>query len=419
MLLILLYLERCIPLAKLLDWKVFGTLFFSLFATITGVGIVVPLLPVYAHNLGAKGIYVALIFGAFSLSRTFFLPYFGGLSDAKGRKPFIVGGLFVYVLIAIAFLFFNSLSGLIILRLIQGIASAMVMPVVQAYVGELSPTGKEGLIMGLFNTSLFLGLSLGPLIGGSLNDYFNINFAFGCMGALAFLGFLLSAVFLPPRHVERISSTPSVPTIQLFRSMWGMLFDRNFAGLFAFRFAYTACIGIIWGFLPVFADVQFGLSSSAIAIVITLSVFVSGITQTPMGYLADRFGHRFFVIVGGLIVSGSIWSFNWSNGFWYLFWGSIVFGIGGGMAMPALMAMGVQYGGLKQAMGTVMSMLTIAHSLGMMSGSMLAGFMMDFFELRSSFLVGAVVMFLGWGCFVLLMPDLKPPEAKSCASTMT
>ncbi|MEJ2041391.1 MAG: hypothetical protein P8X55_21055, partial [Desulfosarcinaceae bacterium] len=40
-----------------IDRKIVSTLFFSLFATITGVGIVVPLLPVYAHHLGAGGLY--------------------------------------------------------------------------------------------------------------------------------------------------------------------------------------------------------------------------------------------------------------------------------------------------------------------------------------------------------------------------
>ncbi|MEJ2731873.1 MAG: hypothetical protein P8185_25750 [Deltaproteobacteria bacterium] len=39
------------------DKKIFATLFFSIFATVTGVGIVVPLLPVYAHDLGASGFF--------------------------------------------------------------------------------------------------------------------------------------------------------------------------------------------------------------------------------------------------------------------------------------------------------------------------------------------------------------------------
>jgi MFS transporter, DHA1 family, multidrug resistance protein len=385
--------------ANNLDLKIFGTLFFSMFATITGVGIVVPLLPVYAHDLGASGFYVAMIFGAFSLSRTIFLPYFGKLSDLRGRKPFIVGGLFAYVLISIAFIFFNSVGELIFLRLIQGIASAMIMPVVQAYVGEISPEGREGLIMGSFNTSLFAALSLGPMFGGVLNDHFNLEAAFICMGLLALLGYLLSLIFLPPRHLEKITDCRSNPIAWRY-----LVKDRAIAGLFAFRFAHTTCIGIIWGFLPLFADVNFSLSSSKIGVLIMLSVMISGITQVPMGYLADQIGHKLFVTLGGLVICFAMGAFNWADGFLFLLVASIVFGLGGGIAMPALMAMSVQYGGLKKSMGSVMALLTMAHSLGMLVGSLLAGIMMDFFKLHSAFLLGTVVMLLGWGCFIFLIP---------------
>ena len=74
---------------ELTDKKIFGTLFFSIFTSVTGVGIVVPLLPVYAHDMGASGIYIGLIFGAFSISRTFFLPYFGRSSDKNGSYNFV------------------------------------------------------------------------------------------------------------------------------------------------------------------------------------------------------------------------------------------------------------------------------------------------------------------------------------------
>ena len=187
-----------------LNKKIFGTLFFSIFATVTGVGIVVPLLPVYAHNLGASGIYIGLIFGVFSLSRTLFLPYFGGLSDKKGRKPFIVAGLFLYSLISFAFLLADNVQSLIIIRFFQGISSAMMMPVILAYVGDITPENKEGLTMGLFNMSMFFGLSLGPLIGGTIKDNFNLNASFICMGLLAVTGCLLSICLLPPQSSEKI-----------------------------------------------------------------------------------------------------------------------------------------------------------------------------------------------------------------------
>jgi len=374
---------------------IFSALFFSIFAAVMGVGIVVPLLPVYAHDLGASGLYIGLIFGSFSLSRTLFLPYFGRLSDRKGRKPFIAFGLFAYSLISLLFMLTDDVNPLIGIRFFQGIASAMIMPVAQAYVGDITPVGKEGFTMGMFNMSIFLGLSIGPLLGGVINDRFNLDIAFLCMGLLAFTGFLLSYFLLPATNLEHIKSQDS----QLIK--WSQLVqDRDLAGLLVIRFTYTACIGILWGFLPVFADAAFSLSSSSIGLLVMLGVFFSGLLQTPMGYLADRVNRKWMIFLGGMLTAGAILSLEWANGFWDLFFANIAFGLGGGIAMPPMMALAVIKGNQARAMGSVMALLTAAHSLGILMGSLLAGFAMDLFQLRQAFFLGAVIMSLGVALFL-------------------
>ncbi len=376
--------------------RIFGTLFFSIFAAVTGVGIVVPLLPVYARDLGASGTYIGLIFGAFSLSRTLFLPYFGRRSDRRGRKPFIVCGLFSYAVISVAFILSSGVESLIAIRFVQGITSAMIMPVVQAYVGDITPEGREGWVMGLFNMSLFIGLSAGPLIGGVVKDRYSLEGAFACMGVLSIVGFGLCLAFLPPTAEEHVVKKGLPPT------RWStILGDRTIIGLFFFRMAYTACIGIIWGFLPVFADAEFSVSASAIGILVMLGVFVSGLVQIPMGWLADRINRKAMVLAGGLVVTGAVYGFSHAAGYRDLFWASVIFGLGGGIGMPALMAAAVLRGSRIDAMGSVMALLTVAHSLGMLIGSVTAGVMMDLFALRPAFVLGAVIMAVGTLLFVV------------------
>ncbi len=378
-----------------LDQKIFGTLFFSIFAAVTGVGVVVPLLPIYAHNLGASGLYIGLVFGAFSLSRTFFLPWFGRLSDVKGRKPLIVPGFLAYALISLAFVYSNAVSTLIVIRFFHGIASAMLMPVIQAYIGDITPKGREGITMGVFNMSLFLGLSLGPLIGGIIKDRFNLQIAFICMGLLALIGFFLCLLLLPPTRFEKGIVHAGQPFA------WKTLvYDRHVAGLFGFRFAYVFGVGIIWGFIPLYADRQFGASSSLIGILIMLGVCVSGIIHLPMGYLADRMSKRLMVVAGGLIISYAILSFGWADQLADLIGASVLFGLGGGISMPALMAMAILKGSRVNAMGSIMALMTVAHSLGMFSGALMGGVMMDFIQLRAAFPLGGMVMLICTGLFL-------------------
>jgi MFS transporter, DHA1 family, multidrug resistance protein len=383
-----------------LNKKIFATLFFSLFATITGVGIVVPLLPVFALSLGASGFYIGLIFGAFSLSRTFFLPYFGRLSDRKGRKPFIVIGLIAYTFASVAFIYSSDVSHLIVVRFLQGIASAMIMPVVQAYVGDLTPPGSEGFMMGLFNMSMFLGLSLGPVAGGLIADQFDMNATFVGMGVLSLVGLVLAVGLLPPTREEPVLKRTRPPL------RWrALLADRLIGGLFAFRLAYTASIGVIWGFLPILADTELKLSSSRIGTLVMMGVLISGAVQLPMGKLADKVNRQAMVVVGGLLAALAMVAYQQAYSFEYLMVVSTLFGLGGGIAMPALMAMAVTKGKQTESMGSVIALLTMGHSIGMLVGSVGAGLMMDWFDLRGAFFLGALLMLAGVAVFFVCRKD--------------
>jgi len=114
-----------------------------------------------------------------------------------------------------------------------------------------------------------------------------------------------------------------------------------------------------------------------------------------MGFLADRFSKRTFFAIGGFVTGVAIFSFVMVHSFWGLFLANTFFGIGGGIAMPSIMAMTVIIGNETHSMGSIMSLLTMGHSLGMLLGPILAGVMMDAFHLETGFIIGTVVIFLG------------------------
>ncbi len=384
--------------------KIFLTLFFTIFATVTGVGIVVPLLPVYAHELGAAGLYIGLVFGAFSISRSLLLPVFGRLSDLKGRKPFLLIGLSGYALVSIAFILSASVNSLILIRFVQGISSAMIMPVVQAYIGEITYQGSEGYAMGLFNMSMFASLSIGPLMGGAIKDTFSMDAAFGCMGVLSAAGLILMICFLPPTSREYISRGSRSPS-----TLRSLVKNPKLASLILIRLAYTSCIGVIWCFLPLMADREFGLSGSSIGILVMLGIFISGLLNLPMGYVADRSNKNLMIVSGGVLCTLAMLLLTTAASFGDLIFAVALFGVGGGISMPALMALAVIRGEEANAMASVMSVITVGHSLGMMIGSIAAGVAMDLIGLRNTFPCGMAIMAAGVLVFLLLNRQRHQP----------
>ncbi len=375
--------------------RILATLLFSVFATVIGVGMVVPLLPVHAHALGAHGFQIALIFGAYALARALFLPVVGHLSDRNGRKTFLAVGLLVYATVSLALAFLDSIVALVVIRLLHGIASAMLIPVFQAYAADLAPAGREGRVMGLYGTVVLVGMSVGPFAGGLINDHWGFRATFWMMGALALAGFVACAWLLPPTSTE-----PAQRDVKSPGSLRGLVRDRKLASLFGFRFAYVVCVGIIWAFVPLYAAFQLSLSSAAIGLILTLGIASAGILNTPMGILADRTHRTSMVIAGGVLSACGVLAFAWAHSHTSFVLASVCFGAGGGICMPALMALAAERGNRSDAMASVMAFMTIAHSLGMLVGAMLGGILMDVAELRWTFAAGAVVMALGTLQFV-------------------
>ena len=377
--------------------RIFNTLFLAVFVTAMGAGLVAPLLPVYAHELGAGAFQIGLIFGAFSLTRSIFVPYFGKLSDRKGKKPLLTAGLFIYFFLSLLYTTSKSVEALIALRLGQGFASAMILPVAQAYVGMITPTHKEGRIMGLFNISLYGGLSLGPLLGGVVTDWYNIQTSFLSMGALTFSGFILCLFLLP---AEESNEKKNPDTVKKPASYMKLMKTPSIFSLFAFRTCFTTCIGITWTFLPFLASTSLGLSSSAIGVLVMVNVFVAGFFQAPMGYLADRFSKKVLVTAGGIIAVVSILYINRASSFGEIVLANGFLGLAGGMSFPAIMALGVIEGRRTSAMGSLMGLLALGHSLGMLIGPLLAGVLIDLFSLGTIFIAGAIIM--GGGIVIFL-----------------
>ena len=121
-------------------------------------------------SLGAVG--MSWVSMAFLLSSAIFLVPLGKLADIRGRKQIFFLGNIIIALSSILCALSPSGAVLISLRAIQGIGSAMVFGTGIAIITSVYPPGERGKAIGITVTSVYIGLSLAPFLGGILTEYF-------------------------------------------------------------------------------------------------------------------------------------------------------------------------------------------------------------------------------------------------------
>lgn len=381
-----------------MDKKAFLVLFISIMIAMLGVGIIVPLLPVYAEEMGATGLWVGIIFSGFLLARLILMPFVGRFSDRKGRKPFIVAGLFFYALLSLGYVWADRVGELAFVRMLHGLAAALVLPIAIAYIGDITPQGKEGVSMGSFNIALFLGFGLGPLMGGILKDYLSMNSAFLAMGGLAFVALVLVLKFLPKISVrERRFKGKEVSFRLMFES-------KVLKGLLIFRLVNALGRGSIICFLPLFAANTLKLSGSQIGVVISILVLSIALLQTPFGMLADRFNRRNMVVLGSIIGSLCLLWIPFTRSFRELILVGSLMGASGAIAIPAAAALMVGEGS-SYGMGSTMALFNMAMDLGQLLGMIVGGLIFDYLGLSRIFYFGCIMGFIGTGIFIYYLRD--------------
>jgi MFS family permease len=356
----------------------------SIFAAMVGVGIIAPIMPMYAHSLGATGIWLGVIYAGFSFSRIIFMPLVGKLSDRGGRKVFLCLGLLMYALISLGYIGISGLYQLTGIRLLHGFSSAMVIPIGRAYIGEISPKGKEGSYLGIFNLSLLLGWGSGPLVGGFLVDFFGFASAFYALGCLSAMALVLIMIFLPGERNQ-----PSKISYRKSTSLRQLLRIPAMRAIMCVQAAGAAVRGSLMAFLPVFAE-SLGIEGSQVGLLVSVNILLAALLQGPFGKVADKYSKVFLVVLGSTIASCAILIMPLFPSFRGLLLLGIIMGAGGGISLPAVAAIGAKLG-RSAGMGTTMGLLSTGISIGIVLGPTVGGLAMDLIGFASAFyLIGAL-----------------------------
>ncbi|GIP32483.1 MDR family MFS transporter [Paenibacillus sp. J2TS4] len=170
------------------------------------------------------------VFSAYMVASAAGMPIFGKLSDQYGRKLFFVLGLILFMIGSLLCGSSQSMTQLILYRVLQGIGGGALMPVIFTIIFDLFPPDKRGKIVGLFSSVFGLSSVLGPLAGAFFSDHLHWRWIFYINLPLGIASLLLVAYFYRESFARIRPSIDWAGTLLLIGSILCLMFALEWGG---------------------------------------------------------------------------------------------------------------------------------------------------------------------------------------------
>ncbi len=218
-------------------FSVLGALMATLLLSALDQTIVSTALPTILRELNGLDRY-AWVGTAYLLTSTMMIPIYGKLSDQFGRKPFIVGGVVVFLLGSALCGLAQTMNQLIAFRAFQGLGAAAILGMIFTVVGDIFPPAERARWQGIFSTVFGISSVIGPLTGGWISDNTTWRWVFYVNLPIGIVSLILLTLYLPANISIRSAAGLG----------WAGLKRVDFAGSFLAA-AGTVCLllGLTWG----------------------------------------------------------------------------------------------------------------------------------------------------------------------------
>jgi predicted MFS family arabinose efflux permease len=307
-----------------------AVLFVVVFVDLLGFGMVIPVMPLYAAELGADRKWIGLLMAGYSAMQFVFAPLWGRLSDRVGRRPVLLGSI---AMTAVGFLGYGlapSFGWLLASRLFAGAATANI-PIAQAYIADVTPPEGRAKGMGLIGAAFGLGFVLGPFIGSELSRI--------SLGAPGFAAAALAAVngvaafFVLPEPEHRFARERRGRVAALLDELRRPGIRR----LLLVYFLSVAAFSAMESTFALLARDRFGLDRAHVGRIFAyIGVIVAVVQGGLIGPLTRRFGEVRLLVVGMLLQALGLGGLPLLGGLAWLLFTSGLLALGSALSSPAI-----------------------------------------------------------------------------------
>jgi DHA1 family tetracycline resistance protein-like MFS transporter len=358
------------PVSAASPKKALSFIFITLVLDVTGIGLVIPVLPGLIRDLGGVEMSKASVIGgwlsfAYASMQFVFSPILGALSDRFGRRPILLislAGLGVdYILMSLA----PALTWLFIGKLIAGIGGAS-FTTATAYIADISTAKTRAQNFGLVGAAFGIGFILGPAIGGFLGQL-DVRAPFYFAAGLSLLNLIYGYFVLPESlHEEnrRSFSWKRANPFGTFRQLAAMPKIRGLLLAYFLLFLGANSVQSTWSFFTMY---RFDWPPRTVGLSLGLAGVMVGLVQ---GILIRRInpwlGNRRSVYTGLLFYAVGLFLFSVASQGWMMFAILVPYAFGGisGPAMQAIMAGEVAPNAQGELQAGITSLVSLTQIIG-------------------------------------------------------
>lgn len=381
-----------------------GFIFITLLLDVTGLGIIIPVMPKLIEELIQGNISQASLYGGwltftYAFMQFLFAPVLGGLSDKFGRRPVLLISLFGFGLDYLVFFFAPTIGWLFIGRALAGVTGAS-FTTATAYIADVSTDKTRAQNFGMIGAAFGLGFIIGPVIGGLLGSYGSrVPFAFAA--AITFLNWMYGYFVLPESLSMENRRSFSWKRANPIGSLLQLKKHKGLGGLiFSFIFIYLASHAVqsTWSF---FGIEKFGWSEKLIGISLGVVGLLVAIVQGGLiRFINPWLGNAKSVYIGLLLYALGLFLFAFASQSWMMFVFLIPYCMGG-IAGPALQSI-ISGNVSPREQGELQGALTSLISLTSIVGPPLMTGLFAYFTKPSAPVHFSGVAFFAGGIFMLI-----------------
>lgn len=391
-------------LRSILSDPLVGPLIAIVLILLTGLGLVFPIIPLFARSFGVGNDAAGLLIATFGLARLVGDLIGGSIVDRRGERWTAVGGMAFLAAASAAAASSPNFTAALIFWGLAGVGSAVVFAALFSYILKAADKDRVARTLSFFYGAFNIGIIAGGAAGGLLADALGLNaplYAYSGVLIVAILAYLRFVPNVPSAEPDEQEVAP-VPEAAGFEAprpavtpVWDLLRLPGFRTTLFLNLTYLWMVAAIFNtLLPLFATDELGMSPSGIGLMFAVGVGAEFLVLFPAGTLADRYGRKAVMLpsLAGLAVTVLVLGTATSAIALTLLLAALAVASGFAGVPPAAMLSDIVPA---KHSGRGVGAFRFAGDIGFFLGPLIAGVVSKRFGFQTAFAVTAVVPAIG------------------------